>query len=891
MAKNSKQPGLNFGQNDTTAQGPVECLGIKFSSNDDRRAYFTEKLREKLKDPAFRKIEGFPVGDDEDILAMSDPPYYTACPNPWITEFITIWTQGRSTDAPYNVTPYAVDVSEGKSDPVYRAHSYHTKVPHLAIVPSILHYTAPGDIILDGFCGSGMTGVAARWCDIAPRDFRSSLETTWKAEGRKPPQWGRRNVLLADLSPAATFTSSNYNLPLNITTFETLAESLLAALREETGWLYATRHNKASNGTISFTVWSDVYACPECSHEIVFYEHALDSDGRVLDEIECPGCGSLIAKNKLILVFSTVYDSAIRKTHESPKRLPTQIKYKCGGKSYTKTPDEGDLEIIRRANELPHPANAPHVQFPDMQMVRVGRMKTTNVTHVHNLFLQRSLHVLSRYFEMLGQVQDISQRNALKMLAQHQFVNASIMNRYRPASSFGNSPLTGVFYVSSLIAEANVVDLLKGSVARISRMAKTKWGTWGRDGLAISTGSTTKLEGVPEGSIDYVFTDPPFGENIYYSDLNYLPESWHKVFTATSQEAIVDRAKDKDVFAYQRLMRDCFAEYFRVLKPGRWMTVVFHNSQNAIWNSIQESLQSAGFVVADVRILDKQQGSFQQLVSGNTVKRDLIISAYKPNGGFEERFQEKAGTEDGVWDFVTSHLRQLPVFVSKDNKSEQVIERQTYLLFDRMVAFHVQRGFPIPISSPEFHAGLRQRFPERDGMYFLPEQVTEYDHKRLEVKEVEQLQLFVSDEKSAIQWVRSQLSKEPMSFKELQPIYMMEAQQVWEKHEQPLELRTILEQNFVEDKGKWCVADSKNEVHLEQIRHRALLKEFQQYFEAKGKLKVVRTEALRAGFKEAWQKKDYTTIVQMAKRVPDAVIQEDPALLMYFDNASLLKGE
>jgi hypothetical protein len=111
-------------------------------------------------------------------------------------------------------------------------------------------------------------------------------------------------------------------------------------------------------------------------------------------------------------------------------------------------------------------------------------------------------------------------------------------------------------------------------------------------------------------------------------------------------------------------------------------------------------------------------------------------------------------------------------------------------------------------------------------------------------------------------------------------------------HEQPLELLTILEQNFVKDADDtWRVPDPRKEADLEQLRHRALLKEFQQYIEAKGKLKVVRTEALRAGFKESWQKKDYTTIVQMAKRVPDAVIQEDPALLMYFDNASLLKGE
>jgi hypothetical protein len=134
--------------------------------------------------------------------------------------------------------------------------------------------------------------------------------------------------------------------------------------------------------------------------------------------------------------------------------------------------------------------------------------------------------------------------------------------------------------------------------------------------------------------------------------------------------------------------------------------------------------------------------------------------------------------------------------------------------------------------------------------------------------------------------------QEPMSYQELQPIYMKEAQQVWEKHEQPLELRTILEQNFLQDSdGIWRVPDPKRESDLEQLRHRALMKEFQQYLDSKGKLKVVRTEALRAGFKEAWQKKDYTTIVQMAKRVPETVIQEDQALLMYFDNASLLLGE
>ncbi|MXX40497.1 MAG: site-specific DNA-methyltransferase, partial [Gemmatimonadetes bacterium] len=147
------------------SQGPVECLGMTFEDDESRRDYFLGKLREKLKDPEFRKIEGFPIGEDEDILALSDPPYYTACPNPFIEDFIKHY--GKPYDPiidNYHREPFASDVSEGKNDPIYNAHSYHTKVPHKALMRYILHYTQPGDLVLDGFCGTGMTGVAAQLC-------------------------------------------------------------------------------------------------------------------------------------------------------------------------------------------------------------------------------------------------------------------------------------------------------------------------------------------------------------------------------------------------------------------------------------------------------------------------------------------------------------------------------------------------------------------------------------------------------------------------------------------------------------------------------------------------------------------------------------------------------
>jgi hypothetical protein len=277
---------------------PVECLGMTFPSDAERRKYFLDKLREKLEDPEFRKIEGFPVGNDEDILALSDPPYYTACPNPFLYDFIGIYGKPYDPSETYSRNPFAVDVSEGKTDPIYRAHSYHTKVPHLAIVPSILHYTEPGDVILDGFCGSGMTGVAAQWCATAPEEYRKRLEKKWGKEGLDKPKWGPRRVVLNDLSPAATFIAANYNIPFNVQEFERAGKRILAEVEQELGWMYRTVHRSKKDmrshedeimkaitgetpcpswltlGKIEYTVWSEVFTCPDCAKEVVFLDEA-----------------------------------------------------------------------------------------------------------------------------------------------------------------------------------------------------------------------------------------------------------------------------------------------------------------------------------------------------------------------------------------------------------------------------------------------------------------------------------------------------------------------------------------------------------------------------------------------------------------------------------------
>jgi predicted RNA-binding Zn-ribbon protein involved in translation (DUF1610 family)/inorganic pyrophosphatase len=906
--------------------GPVTCLGMTFENDEARRAHFTEELRKKLQDPEFRQIEGFPIGSDDDILNLSDPPYYTACPNPWIADFIAEWEAQKPEQLEgnhYHREPFATDVSEGKMHVVYKAHSYHTKVPHLAIVPSILHYTRPGDIVLDGFNGSGMTGVAAQWCGAASREYRAELEQKWKAEGHAAPQWGLRHCVLNDLSPAATFIAANYNLPFDVSAFSTAAKRLLKDVEKEIGWMYETLHSDGkTKGRIEYTVWSEVFTCPDCAGEVVFLDEALDEESRkVADEFACPTCAATLTKRNLERRFETVPDKKLSDTWKHVTFKPVLISYKIGKHRYEKTPDEMDLEILKKIQDMPFPDEIPSNRFPIEDMYHGSRIAPKGFTHIHHFFLPRAAQAIGLLWRKAEAHPDARIRHMLLFLLDQSIWGFTVQNRYRlRAYSHVNQCMTGVYYVPSQTAETSPRYNLEGKIDRLPKAFQASYAI--PSGVVTGTGSTAVLQ-APDQSIDYIFTDPPFGENIYYADLNFLVESWYSVLSNANAEAIVDKTKKKGLPEYQELMRQCFAEYYRVLKPGRWITIVFHNSRNAVWNAIQEALQSVGFVVADVRTLDKQQGSYRQVTSMAT-KQDLVISAYKANGGLEDRFRLTAGTEDGVWDFIRTHLSNLPVFVNKGGKSEVIAERKEYLLYDRMVAFHVQRGVTVPLSSAEFYSGLSQRFSERDGMYFLPNQAAEYDRKRMTVQGVEQLMLFVSDEASARQWLREQIRQKPQTFQELLPQFMKEIGG-WSKTETPLELSTLLEQNFLryDAKGpvpeqihaylstnwkelrnlpkddptlvakardRWYVPDPNKAGDLEKLREKALLKEFEEYKDVKKKLKVFRLEAVRAGFKKAWQERDYAVIVAVADKIPNNVLEEDPKLLMWYDQAVTRMG-
>ncbi len=798
-----------------------------------------EKIREDLE--KMRDIEGFPIGDVEDILELSDPPYYTAYPNPYIKDFIEMYgtPYDEETDE-YNVKPFVGDVSEGKNDVIYMTHAYSTKVPYKAIKKFIEHYTNPGDIVFDGFCGTGMTGVAAMSTD--------------------------RRAILNDLSTLALFISSNYNKKMDIDDFKEDMTNIINKLENEVYWMYETKHTNGKKAIINSTIWSDMFYCPHCNREFVFWDLAV-SGGKISNDLSCQ-CGSEFKKRECKKVFFEYFDTSLDQTIQIAKQVPVEIHYNYLGKRFSKKPDSNDLNLLKKIDNTPIPYWHPIDYLPTG--VETNRLINNGMTFVHLLTSKRTSYLLSFLLKLVNEYQ-IEKRFIFTSIL-------SIVNKmYRFRINGKGGTISNALYLPSLYVEQNPLNPLQSKFKQIIKSEKQikKFSDYKN---ILSNQSSTDLSNIPSNSIDYIFLDPPFGKNISYSELNFFSEAWIKVFTNKQKETIENKVQNKDLEDYRNLMIENFKEFFRIIKPNRWMTVEFHNSKASVWKAIQESIIKAGFVIAQVAILDKKQGTFNQVSLAGAVKNDLVINAYKPSKSFCESFFKKAGLNMEK-DFIEMHVNKLPI--------EPNVERTQQMLYSKLLAQYIQNGFEVRLDASDFYNLLRENFEERDGYWFNSDQIDKYEQKlklqdKLAGEDLRQTVLGISDEKSAIIWL-AQYLQEPKTYDE---IFVEFSKNLLTSDDKIPELKTILEENFGTEMGKYRLPSDIERIEKEDVRDKRLMKEFNEILQeaqSKRKIKEVRKEALLHGLMKLYKEKDVEQIKFLGERLDRMIIDSDDDISAIID--------
>ena len=862
----------------------VVCLGMEFESDDARRAYFREELRKKL--PELRQIEGFPIGEDEDIINLSDPPYYTACPNPWLNDFVAEWEkekvelerQGKRC-AEFEVDgPYTDGIKVGKNSAIYNAHTYHTKVPHQIIMRYILHYTQPGDVVLDGFMGTGMTGVAATACGNPDTESKTSIESDFHNAGFKAPNWGIRHAVCGDLSPLCFHISSNYNHKVNTKQLKVIVEEIIDKLNDKFSQFYTLKLQNGGKGHINYFVWSEVVACNNCGKELNVHDLSFDYESKTLyEKLKCPYCGAEQKRIEAESIFEYLFDEVTRSNNSEIKYEACILNYSAQGRYFTRQMPESKLPEFE--GFVPNNSFGVGDKFGDPY--RVG-CKT-----VSQVYPQRTKYVLGYLYGLITQSYKKYSKE-LMFIFTSMLPKLTKMNRYMPqhGSRALVGPMANTLYIPPQYVENNPIDQFEYQANKVIKAFELC-----NNGSAIQVCSATDSS-MPDNSVDYIFTDPPFGANIMYSELNTIAESWLKVKTNNKEEAISNKTQQKGIPEYQSIMTACLKEYYRVLKPGHWMTVEFSNTSASFWNSLQYSIQSAGFIISAVTDLNKERGGLHSMLGPTAVKQDLAISCYKPTDTLINKVFN-GNSENQVWEFVHDRLssKSLKYCIMDGDKILPITERTARILYDRLISFFVLRGYNIPISSQDFQKGLRERYIEIDGMFFTAYQAAEYNQMKEKSSGIVPMALFIGCEADGIEWLKRELFV-PKAYQEIHPSWMSNLVAPKKGDVLP-ELATILEENFIKDEdGKWRKPDSEKAADLEILRGKKLMKEFNLYLEQASKpkakrMKDTRLEVLRYGFKECYKQKNYQAIVTVGDHIQESLLQEDEVLLQYYDIASM----
>lgn len=577
---------------------------------------------------------------------------------------------------------YEAPLPSTRTGPLYNAFSYPTKISPEAIAVFIATHTKPGDTVLDAFGGSGTTGIAAMLCD-RPTETMHKMA----AEMGAIPEWGPRNAHLFEIGKLGSFVAGTLCSPPDPEVFAKAVDKLCRQAQKKIGGAYSAKDPSGREGTIRHSIWSDVLVCPRCGQETSFWDAAVrHTPLSMSDYFECGGCKETVKVDVCERAFETVPD-LFGGEFERKKRVLARVHGQTGKEKWQRAPTKDDLETIAAAEGIDLPAGAPDKEIVWGDLHRAGYHR--GIKKLHHFYTRRNFLAVATMWGLASEFpSDV--RDALRLLIlSYNSSHSTLMTRVVVKKGQKDLVLTGaqsgVLYISGLPVEKNVIE-------GVARKAKSF-----RDAFALLHGSASRVVvhnassekmDLTDASIDYVFTDPPFGDYIPYAEINQINELWLGETTDRTREIIVSEAQNKGVDSYGEMMGSVFGEMSRVLKPDGMATVVFHSAHSEIWRALARAYGGAGFSVSAASVLDKIQASFKQVVSEVSVKGDPLL-------------------------LLSKNLSQGPTVISCREIADEIVLEATgddpQMLYSRFVGRCLETGVQMDMDAREFYALARER--------------------------------------------------------------------------------------------------------------------------------------------------------------------------------------
>ncbi|GAB4305543.1 MAG: hypothetical protein Kow0069_01450 [Promethearchaeota archaeon] len=490
-----------------------------------------------------------------------------------------------------------------KRDAVGNLHVYWSKKPHALIRQYVEAFSRPGDVVFDPFLGSGATALAA-------------LSTGRKFVG-------------GDLSHAATFVARATIRPVDLEKLKEAHERLARAVERRINELYLTRCRECGHwAAANYFRWEKVFAC-ECGVEVRLSSPPTCGGGARRPS-RCPSCSRPFRARKALV----------------SKELLVGVHYSCqncGSRNLAAEPTSDDVQVASRVSRkeiLDADPLAAQSLPKNSQIGVVGDDET-----LLDMFTPRTWRSLRILHAGIAAEADPALREQLTLAFTSVLYNCSKMAQDNPRG--GGIAIKGTLYRPPFFRERNpwvafnykfTRHTLPGKRAVASLLPAGAFGN-----CAIMTRPAQDYGVLPDESVDYAFTDPPYGESVPYLEVNRIMTAWlGKVDDVTREIVVTRRANDpRGRDSWLAGIREAFSEVYRVLKPGRWLTITFRHKDPKAWALLDRTIQGdlfaggrkVGFVRSPrVATISGRQLTYKQLTSKKTVRGDAVVNYLKPAG-------------------------------------------------------------------------------------------------------------------------------------------------------------------------------------------------------------------------------------------------------------------